>query len=355
VPENTSGGEKTEQPTPKRLTDARDEGQVCMSSEVNIAGLLLVGFCTLAVMAPQFWNAMSGVMRYALYEALNWDLSDHQSLRALSIEIGMALKWLVPFFAVMFLTGLALCTAQVGVHISLKPLMPKLSRISPMTGFGRLFGMRGLMRLVVNLCKLTLVLLVSYYVIADDLPRIMGMKGDVGERLAHDAWLIFALVIKLVAVLLIIAAADYIYQRIQFIRDLMMTKQEVKDEMKQAEGDPHIKGRIRKLQREMARRRMMQEVPKADVVITNPTHVAVALKYDRLKMFAPVVVAKGYDEVAQRIKELAREHDIVQVENITLARALAKEVDIGKAIPTKWYMAVAEVLTLVYKLKKKVG
>ena len=135
----------------------------------------------------------------------------------------------------------------------------------------------------------------------------------------------------------------------------LLTKQEVKDEMRQSEGDPHVKGPIRKLQREMAKRRMMQEVPKADVVITNPTHVAVAIRYDRLKMFAPVVVAKGYDDVAQRIKELAKEHDIVQVENIALARALAKEVDIGKAIPTKWYVAVAEVLTMVYKLKKKVG
>lgn len=134
-----------------------------------------------------------------------------------------------------------------------------------------------------------------------------------------------------------------------------MTKQEVKDEMKQAEGDPRVKGRIRRLQREMARRRMMQEVPKADVIITNPTHVAVALRYDRLKMFAPVVVAKGYDEVAQRIKAIAKEHDIGQVENISLARTLAKEVEIGKAMPTKWYMAVAEVLSLVYKLKKKVG
>jgi flagellar biosynthesis protein FlhB len=136
---------------------------------------------------------------------------------------------------------------------------------------------------------------------------------------------------------------------------LLLTKQEAKDEMRQSDSDPHVKGRIRTLQREMAKRRMMQEVPRADVVITNPTHVAVAIRYDRLKMFAPVVVAKGYDEVAQRIKELARELDIVQVENIPLARALAKEVDIGKAIPTKLHMSVAEVLTMAYKLKKKVG
>jgi flagellar biosynthetic protein FlhB len=355
VAESTSGGEKTEMPTPKRLQEARDEGQVCMSSEVNIAGLLLVGFCALAATAPLFWNAMSALMRQALSDALTWDLSDHQSLRLIWIQIALAMKWMVPFLLVMFIAGLILCSAQVGLHMTLKPLMPKLSRISPLTGFGRLFGMRGLMRLVVSLFKLVLVVVISYYVIAQDLPRIIGMKSDIGERMTRDSWLIFALVIKLVAVLAIIAAADYIYQRIQFIRDLMMTKQEVKDEMRQSEGDPHVKGRIRKLQREMAKRRMMQEVPKADVVITNPTHVAVALKYDRLKMFAPVVVAKGYDDVAQRIKELAREHDIVQVENIQLARALAKEVDIGKAIPTKWYIAVAEVLTMVYKLKKKVG
>ena len=155
--------------------------------------------------------------------------------------------------------------------------------------------------------------------------------------------------------LLIIAAVDVPVQLYTAHQRLLMTKQEIRDEHKDQEGRPEVKQRIRQLQREMSQRRMMAAIPEADVVITNPTHVAVALKYDRLKMFAPVVVAKGYDEVAQRIKELAREHDIVQVENITLARALAKEVDIGKAIPTKWYMAVAEVLTLVYKLKKKVG
>jgi flagellar biosynthetic protein FlhB len=160
------------------------------------------------------------------------------------------------------------------------------------------------------------------------------------------------MIVKLASVLFIIAAGDFIFQRIQHTKDLMMTKQEIKEEIKQSEGDPLIKSKIRQIQRQMAQRRMMQEVPKADVIITNPTHVAVALKYDKATMAAPIVLARGYDDVAQRIKAIAAEHGIVQVENIALARALAKELDVGDAVPVKWYQAVAEILSMVYKLKK---
>jgi flagellar biosynthetic protein FlhB len=352
VAESPSGGEKTEQPTPKRLQEAREEGQISFSSEVNIAGLLLVSFTALAVMGPWFCQAMATVLRFMLTDALTWNLDDRESARLMIIQHAQALGWLLPFLGIVFATGLTLCIAQVGFQINLKPLVPKLNRISPMTGFSRLFGMRGLIKFVLNLLKLTTILVIAWYVLSQDIPHMTYVKADLGQRIAREAWTIYTLVMKLAAVLAIIAAADFIYQRIQHIRDLMMTKQEVKEEMKQSEGDPHVKGKIRQIQRQMAQRRMMQEVPKADVVITNPTHVAVALKYEKEKMFAPVVVAKGYDEVAQRIKAMAKEHGIVQVENIALARALAKEVDIGKPIPTKWYVAVAEVLSMVYKLKK---
>jgi flagellar biosynthetic protein FlhB len=355
VAENSSGGEKTEQPTPKRLSDARDDGQVCFSSEIVVAGLLLVGFCAMALSGPWFWQAMAATMRNALGDALTWHLDDRQVQHLLLWQYANAFKWLLPFLAVMFLAGLVLCISQVGFHLTLKPLIPKPERLSPITGFSRLFGRRGLMRFVLSFLKLSLVMWIAYSVLCQDIPRITYIKADIAERTARVAWMIFSLVMKLVSVLLLIAATDYVFQRFQYIRDMMMTKQEVRDEMKQSEGNPMVKGRIRRLQREMAKRRMMQEVPKADVVITNPTHVAVALKYDRQNMFAPVVIAKGYDEVAQRIKALAQEHGIVQVENIPLARALAKEVEIGKPIPTKWYIAVAEVLTMVYKLKKKAG
>jgi flagellar biosynthetic protein FlhB len=350
--ENTNGAEKTELPTPKRIEDARMDGQVSFSAEVNIASLLIIGFCTLAVVGPWAWNAMLSMMRLSMSDALHWELNSRETMIAFSEQLLMSAGWLGPLLAVLFLSGLGLSIAQVGLRITGKPLIPKLNRISPLTGFKRLFGMRGLMRFVTNLLKLTLVVLLAWYLLAEDIPRMLIMKRDAAERLAVESWAIFVLVIKLSAVLFIIAAGDFLFQRYQHTQDLMMTKQEIKEEFKQSEGDPLIKSKIRQIQRQMAQRRMMQEVPKADVVITNPTHVAVALKYDKATMAAPIVLAKGYDEVAQRIKALASEHGIVQVENVTLARALAKELDIGDAVPVKWYQAVAEILSMVYKLKK---
>jgi flagellar biosynthesis protein FlhB len=350
--ESPSGGEKTELPTPKRLEEARLEGQVSFSAEINIAVLLLVGFCTLAVIAPWAWASMLAMMRLAFSDALQWELDSRETMRAFGDQLMMSVGWLAPLLGVLFIAGLGLSIAQVGLRFTAKPLIPKFNRISPLTGLQRLFGMRGLMRFVVNLLKLTFIVLLAWYLLAEDIPRMLTVKRDAAERLAVEAWVIFVLVIKLAAVLFLIAAADFLFQRWQHTQDLMMTKQEVKEEIKQSEGDPLVKGKIRQIQRQIAQRRMMQEVPKADVVITNPTHVAVALKYDKGTMAAPVVLAKGYDEVAQRIKEIAKEHGIVQVENVPLARALAKELDVGDAIPVKWYQAVAEVLSMVYKLKK---
>jgi flagellar biosynthesis protein FlhB len=350
--ESSSGGEKSEYPTPKRLEEARLDGQVSFSAEVNIATLLLIGFCTLAMIAPSAWTSMAAMMRLAMGDALHWELDSRETMRAFADQLMMSAGWLGPLLGVLFLSGLGLSIAQVGLRFTAKPLIPKLNRISPLTGFQRLFGMRGLMRFVVNLLKLAGIILLAWHLLAADIPRMTTMKHDAAERMALESWGIFVLVIKLAAVLFIIAAGDFIFQRYQHTQDLMMTKQEVKEEIKQSEGDPLVKSKIRQIQRQIAQRRMMQEVPKADVVITNPTHVAVALKYDKATMAAPIVLAKGYDEVAQRIKALAAEHGIVQVENITLARALAKELDVGDPVPVKWYQAVAEVLSMVYKLKK---
>jgi len=350
--ENPSGGEKSELPTPKRLEDARLDGQVSFSAEVNIAALLIIGFCTLAVIGPWAWASMLAMMRLSMGDALRWELDSRETMGAVTDHLLMSAGWLVPLLGVLFISGLGLSIAQVGLRITGKPLIPKLNRISPLTGLQRLFGMRGLMRFVVNLLKLTLVVLLAWHLLSDDIPRMIVMKRDVAERMAVESWGIFVLVMKLAAVLFIIAAGDFLFQRYQHTQDLMMTKQEIKEEIKQSDGDPLIKSKIRQIQRQMAQRRMMQEVPKADVVITNPTHVAVALKYDKTTMAAPVVIARGYDEVAQRIKAIAAEHGIVQVENIALARALAKELDVGDAVPVKWYQAVAEILSMVYKLKK---
>jgi flagellar biosynthesis protein FlhB len=352
VPADSGGGEKSELPTPKKLRDAREEGQVSFSPEVNTSGMLLIGFITLAMMGPGLWDAMAVVVRRSVSEHLVIELNDASAVSHLFSQYAVVANWLVPFLGVLFAAGLLLSIGQVGFHPTLKPLMPKLARINPLTGLGRLFGMRGLMRFVFSFSKLVLVLLIAYWVLSHDIPKQTYINLDLGKRMASESWALFMLAFKLAAVLALIAFGDFVYQRIQHTRDLMMTKQEIKEEMRQSEGDPLIKMKIRQIQRQMAQKRMMQEVPKADVVITNPTHVAVALKYNKDTMAAPIVIAKGYDAIAQRIKAIAAENNITMVENIDLARALAKEVEIGHPVPLKWYQAVAEVLSIVYKLKK---
>ncbi|MCK6486917.1 MAG: flagellar biosynthesis protein FlhB [Planctomycetes bacterium] len=352
MPEDAQGGEKTEQPTPKKLADARNEGQVAVSPEVNTALLLLLGLIAIGLCSPWLFQVSAVSVRTCILEDLGRELTITSAMQTM---LTLATPFAAPtavLVGLAFAAGLTASIGQVGLQASLKPLIPKFNRVNPLTGLQRLFGMRALMRFAVNLVKLILILSVAWLVLRQDIPRLAYLDLDVGKRLATDASLIWWLGLKLAAVLGLIALADLIYQRWQHTQDLMMTKQEVKEEMKQADGDPLVKSRIRQLQRQMAQRRMMQEVPKADVVITNPTHVAVALKYDAGAMAAPIVLAKGYDEVAQRIKAIAAEHNITMVENVTLARALAKEVDIGKPVPTKWYQAVAEVLAMVYRLKK---
>ena len=349
--ENSQGGEKTEEPTPKRLQDARNEGQVAISADLTTSILLIAGLCLLAAFGTWFAQAAAATIRFSIVDALTWEL-EGDALRALVVHMIPLGGWSLAVIAGLALIAVVACLAQVGLHLSAKALEPKFTRVSPITGFGRLFGMRGLMRFVTNVCKLAILVSIAWMVLSTEIPRLTYITGDLGGRLAHESWWLFILGMKLSITLGVVAAADFIYQRWQHHRDLMMTKQEVKEEFKQSEGDPLVKAKIRQIQRQMAQRRMMQEVPKADVVITNPTHVAVALKYDQLKMAAPVVLAKGYDSVAQKIKAIAAENGIPMVENIALARALAKDVPVGKAVPVKWYQGVAEVLSYVYKLKR---
>ncbi len=355
MPDSPSGGEKTEQPTPKRLEDARKEGQVSLSMDLNTGMLLVIGMCGLAVLGPRLTEAMAGIIRLTLTDLMYRELTIGTTIQVLIITMAPVGGWVVALAVAIMLSGLGLSIAQVGLHASAKPLVPKLARINPLSGLQRLFGMRGLMRFAFSLMKLTLILVISWMVLKADIGHMVYISPDIGLRFADDAHGLWWLGMKLSLVLAAIGAADFMYQRYQHVRDLMMTKQEVKDEYKQSEGDPHVKQRIRQIQRQMAQKRMMQEVPKADVIITNPTHVAVALKYDKEKMAAPVVLAKGYDDVAQRIKAIAAEHNIPMVENIPLARALAKEAEVGKAIPVTWYQAVAEILAAVYRLRKGGG
>jgi flagellar biosynthetic protein FlhB len=353
VPDD-SGGEKTEEATPKKAHDARMDGQVAISQEVLSAALLLSGFAALFLIGPKLYDGFAAATVWVFSEGLNMEINAtgfwHQGLWQ-TVSMG---TWMLVFMGVMFLVALATGAAQVGLVFTLKPLKPKFSRINPISGLGRIFGMRGLMKFVFNLLKLAVIVAIAYWVISGTLVQELYFKVDLRERFAEKVWILFYLALMLATVLGVIATFDFLYQRWQHAKDQRMTKQEVREEHKQAEGDPLLKGKIRQIQRQMAQQRMMEEVPKADVVITNPTHVAVALRYDAEEMLAPIVVAKGYDAVAQRIKRIASENDVIQVENVPLARALAKSVDIGHPIPTDMFQAVAQVLSHVYKLKGKV-
>jgi flagellar biosynthesis protein FlhB len=347
------GGEKTEDPTPKKLRDAREQGQVAVSQEVTSTAMLLIGFGALVVVGPWMHREFAAVLRWALTDGLRWEPSVPDTGAVFLLQFygpGLALFSFAGLLALF--AGMAVA-AQTGLNFSLKPLEPKPNKLNPIAGLGRLFGLRGMMKFVVNVLKLTLVVSVAWWSLSSIVPEQIRYKPDLDQRYEDMCWMVLLFGIELAAVLLVVALLDYIYQRWQHHRDLMMTKHEVKEEFKQSEGDPLVKGKIRQIQRQMAQQRMMQEVPKADVVITNPTHVAVALQYDRATMVAPVCVAKGYDLIAQRIKQIASEHDIIQVENVALARALAKAVEVGQEIPLDFYQQVAEVLGYVYRLRGK--
>lgn len=355
MPEDNGAGEKSEEPTPRKQQQSRQEGQVAFSTEVNNAILLLCGFGLLMMMGPMAWGALSSMMQASMTTDLTADLSDAESVLRLIESHSGVWTMLMGFMGMLFLLGLGVSMAQVGIQITGKPLMPKWNRISPLSGLKRLFGMRGVMRFIFSVLKMTAIVTVAVIALRAAMPSILYYTLDIDARFAQASMMIIVIALIIAGTLAAIALFDFLYQRWQHNKDMMMTKQEVKEEMKQSDGDPLVKAKIRQIQRQMAQSRMMQEVPKADVVITNPTHVAVALRYDQDSMAAPVVVAKGYDLIAKRIKSIAAENGIVQVENVTLARALAKEVKVGRAVPIDFYQQVAEVLSYVYKLKKRVG
>ncbi|MBQ1336673.1 MAG: flagellar biosynthesis protein FlhB, partial [Selenomonadaceae bacterium] len=262
-------------------------------------------------------------------------------------------KTVFPIMISIMLIGLAINFFQVGLNFNTESIGFKLDKLNPINGFGRIYSKRTLVELVKSIFKIIVIGFFLYNYLKDEIPFMpQFIYYDLGTSLQEISKILFAMVFQVIAVIIIMAVLDYAYQKWQTTQDLKMTKQEVKDEMKQSEGDPQIKGKIRQKQRQMAMSRMMQEVPKADVIVTNPTHFAVALQYHQ-GMTAPLVVAKGQDLVAQKIKDAAREHDVPIVENKPLARALFFSVEIGDIVPPELYQAVAEVLAYVYRLKHR--
>ena len=356
--EDANGAEKTEQPTAKKLDDARKEGQVAKSQEIATAFSLLAFFILLRLMygfiGTNFEQIFGRVYNNIPNVARTYDgFLPVQYIRSILNNALLTMLLICsPFFATGFLVAFLCDLVQVGFKPTGKPLQPKLSKLNPISGMKKIFSTRKLFDLAKSILKLAVmaIVIISFFngrteslFLLYDMPlrQAIGLMGS----------LIIELGIRIAAAYMVIAFADLIYQRRKFTKDMIMTKQEVKDEFKNSEGNPEIKGAQKRRMMQASRRRMMQAIPQADVVITNPTHYAVAIKYDAAVSDAPIVVAKGSDYLAQRIKEIAKENNVEIVENKPLARMLFANVEVGEMVPPELYKAVAEVLAYVYHLK----
>ena len=346
-----SGLERTEQPTPKRLREAREKGQVPRSKELNSMALLMAAAGGFLLMGESMLTDLQTIFADSLSfeQARNMDKSG--VIAQLGNTLVRSLLVVTPMFALLTFVVILTPLGLGGWSFSVKAISFKWEKLDPIKGIGRIFALRGLMELVKVLAKFALVAAISTLIIWSLIEEILGLGAEaLKPALTHVASLCGWSFLASSSVLIIIASIDVPFQLWQHTKQLMMTKQEVKDETKETDGSPELKGRIRNLQQELSRRRMMEAVPQADVVITNPTHYAVALRYDQSSMEAPVLVAKGADLVAARIRTVAGEHDIAIVSAPPLARALYASTELNQEIPAGLYVAVANVLSYVYQL-----
>lgn len=350
----SDAGEKTEKPTSKRREKAREEGQVAKSMEINSAFLFIFMFMTLHVSGSYLYRNVLDLFKnvYSVYFHKR-DIYTVRLMNRLFLEISISMiKILIPIFIVSFILGLIVNILQIGWKVTWKPLKPNFKRINPLSGFKKMFSLRSIVELVKSILKLVIIGSVVYGFIHEQIKNIKGLLNMNYEQvLSYTGNIVVSMALRIGVIYIFIAALDYAYQRYEHEKSLKMTKQEIKEEYKQAEGDPQIKAKIKQKQREISMRRMMQDVPKADVVITNPTHFAVAVMYKADGENAPIVLAKGQDYMAKRIREIAKEHKIQIVENKPLARTLYSTTEIGQEIPPDLYQAVAEILAYVYSLK----
>jgi len=347
-------GEKTEKATLKKRRDARQRGQVFRSMEINSALVLLASFTALKILFPSILDNLKDVYIRLLDGSISiYQLFSYEGLRKLGMNMGWTIAvTITPFMLITMIAGLVANYGQVGFLFTTETITPKLSRINPLEGFKRIFSKRSLVEFAKSIIKLAIIGGVLYTEISESFGQIvLWYREDIITSVSLIGNSAYNIAIKICIILLIFAVLDYGYQWWQYEADLKMTKQEVKDEYKLMEGDPQIRSRIRSKQRELGMQRMMQEIPKADVVITNPIHYAVALRYDPDRDNAPLVVAKGQDYLALKIKEIAKKNDIVITENKALAQALYNSTDVGQEIPEELFHAVAEVLAFVYDLK----
>lgn len=350
-----SSEEKTEQATPKKRQDARKKGDVAKSKELPSVAVLLSGLLTFIVFGTYMYAQIQNIMIKAFRLPITKELSLNIFLDFSGEMVTAFFMIMAPLFLIIFIVAILSNIMQVGFMMSAESIMPKFSKLDPFKGIGRLFSSQSVMEAIKCVAKLFIVGWIGYVTIKGEMDQIF-LLGELAfeDIVSYIFFTTFKLFIRCTMAMIVIVVIDYAFQKWQFEKKLKMSKKDIKDESKESEGDPMIKSRIRNIQMQMARNRMMQDVPDADVIITNPTHYAVALKYDDLSMGAPRVLAKGKGEIAKKIKALAVEHSILLYENRELARNLYKMVEINQEVPPLLYQAVAEVLAYVYKQRQGV-
>lgn len=346
--------QKTEEPTPKKLEESRKKGQVALSREVNNWVMLLTGTIVVLAIGPYALTSMTAFLQGFIERAHVMPSAPGGVGIVLGASFWEIFKILILPLIILMIAAFLAPFLQIGPLFAPEVIKPDISKVSPMAGFKRLFSMRSIMEFVKGILKIGIIGFVGYLLLKPFYSSIEHMIGlSVMMMMGEMQGLVLRLMSGILVVLLVVAVADLVYQRYEHHKKMKMSKQELKDEYKQTEGDPHVRAKLRQLRQEKARARMMQAVPEADVIITNPTHYSLALKYDPEEMDAPILVAKGVDDVAMRIREVAKEHDIPLYENKPLARVLYDTVELDQMIPPEHYKAVAEVISYIFQLKNK--
>lgn len=347
--------EKTEKATPKKREESRKKGQVARSNEINTALVLLFSFLILKFFGPYMGKGILGIFNTGFSEYILWEANEN-NLRIIGNDMLFSSFLVVlPVMIIAIVAGITANLVQVGFMVTTDPLKMKLEKINPLKGLKRMFSVRSIVELLKSIFKISAISIVASLSLWFERETIFHLNRlEIFEIVTFISYLSVEIGWRVAILLLIFSIPDYVYQKYDHEKSIRMSKKDIKDEYKRSEGDPRIKGKRREIQRKMAVQRMMSNVPKADVVITNPTHFSVAIQYDADTMTSPIVVAKGIDQTAMKIREIAEEHDIPLVENKPLAQTLYRTIEIGDAIPEDLFQAVAEILAYVYKLKGKI-
>lgn len=347
--------EKTEEATPHRRQDARKKGQVAKSTDLNAALVLVASMALLFALRNYFFENTQGFIILALGDWMSQPLDRNNLWHVVTELVSTYFRLMAPVFVVAVGMGLAANLGQVGLKISAEAIQPKLSHLNPLEGLKRMFSRRSLVELAKSLFKIIIVGFISYKIVRSGFEKLLFMVDmSVFQGVDLVSRLIFKVGMGVVAAFFVIAILDYVFQRKEFDKGIRMSKQEVKEEYKQMEGDPLLKAKVREKQRQLAINRMMHSVPEATVIVTNPIHLAIALKYGAGAEGAPLVLAKGAGFIAEKIKNKAREHDIPIIEDKPVAQFVYKNVEIGQEIPPELYQAVAEILAMLYRIKGKI-